>query len=115
MSFLLDKLAAANPRTSHPFAAFGQPVVCRLCDCDDDHPCITADSSLRASGLDGEARSRASSDALSASAQLINTPCSWFLIDLAYPSGICSACAARVGWHSFFMVADGFEPGQQAA
>jgi len=83
MSLLLDKLAEAMPRTRHPFAPFGQPIVCRICGCDDDNACVDQDGNA----------------------------CSWTLIDLAYPSGICSACAEVAGWHRFFLTAD--ELGEQ--
>ncbi len=74
MSVLYEKLAAANPIMRHPAAPIGQPVVCRICDCDDNNACVTADG-----------------------------PCCWVLIDIAYPSGICSACAEQAGWHRFFL------------
>jgi hypothetical protein len=74
MSLLLDKLAQAAPRMRHPFAAFGEPIVCRLCGCDDDHACIDP----------------------------AGNACSWILIDVAMPTGICSGCAAAAGWREFF-------------
>lgn len=71
--------ASPAPRSTHPFAAFGGPIVCRGCGRDDRHACIDPAT--------GES-------------------CSWFLIDLAYPDGICSACAKRIaasrGWECFF-------------
>lgn len=45
-------------------------IVCRGCGCDDDHACVKPDGS----------------------------PCSWFLRDIETPTGICSACAVRVGY-----------------
>jgi len=69
MSLLLDKLAAANPRARHPFAAFGEPIVCRGCDCDDDHACVDAAGNV----------------------------CSWFSIEVALPAGVCSFCATANG------------------
>jgi hypothetical protein len=60
---------------------FGRPrarITCRGCGCDDDHACITPAG-----------------------------PCAWILLDVnitengnvfQQPSGVCSACAARLGW-----------------
>lgn len=45
-----------------------QPLrTCRGCGCDDDHACVTEQG-----------------------------PCAWFLLDVALPSGICTACAVQM-------------------
>jgi hypothetical protein len=46
-------------------------ITCRGCRCDDDHACVMPDGS----------------------------PCSWVLFDIEPPTGVCSACAERVGWN----------------
>ena len=76
MSVLLDKLADATLR--HPTAPIGQPIVCRECGCDDYHACV-------------DARGQ---------------PCSWFSIDITLPTGICTHCAAEIGWQAFFLCDD---------
>ena len=43
---------------------------CRGCGCDDDHACLTSDG-----------------------------PCSWVLLDISQPTGVCSVCAEDLGWH----------------
>lgn len=42
---------------------------CRGCDCDDNHACETPDG-----------------------------PCAWILLDIATPTGVCSACAIELNW-----------------
>ena len=43
---------------------------CRGCGCDDDHACVTDDG-----------------------------PCAWALLDVMMPTGVCTACADRLGWN----------------
>ena len=54
-------------------------VICRACGCDDNHACV-------------DARGR---------------PCSWVLLDLDAPTGVCSACANRMHWHPIGLAAMG--------
>lgn len=54
--------------------------ICRGCGCTDDHACITDD---------GEA-------------------CSWVLLDIMSPSGICSFCADEYEWNPEIMQMVGF-------
>lgn len=42
---------------------------CRGCGCDDDHACVVG-----------------------------GVACCWVLLDVDVPSGICSACAVKLGW-----------------
>jgi hypothetical protein len=60
--------------------------VCRGCGCDDDRACIDPRT---------------------------GAPCSWALQDIAEPSGVCSTCAERAGWHPIALAAIG-QPGSIA-
>jgi hypothetical protein len=53
---------------------------CRGCGCDDSRACLTDEG-----------------------------PCSWFMVDVGQPTGICTVCAERLG----LMVI--IEPGEQEA
>lgn len=57
------------------------------CGCDDNHACI-----------DGRGR-----------------PCSWALLDIETPTGVCSTCAERNHWHPFALAAMGAATEQEAA
>ena len=48
----------------------GALIVCRGCSCDDNHACI-------------DARGQ---------------PCSWVLLDVDTPTGVCSSCAEELDW-----------------
>lgn len=73
MSLLHDKLAEAN---IDPRAVLiGDVTTCNGCGCDDNHACI-------------DARGR---------------PCSWFVLDIATATGLCTACAAREGFDQPFV------------
>jgi hypothetical protein len=54
-------------------------ITCRGCGCDDDHACVATvtDSRGRATGTQ---------------------PCGWVLLDIATPTGVCSACAIYFEW-----------------
>jgi hypothetical protein len=57
-------------------------IACRGCGCDDDHACVTREG-----------------------------PCAWVLLDIDMPTGVCSACAIRVGWDMREMATMGFGQG----
>jgi len=77
VSLLLERLAAALPH--HPAALPGAPIVCRGCGCDDTN-----------AWLDGAGQA-----------------CSWTLLDIETPTGVCSSCAVRAGWHPVVLSAIG--------
>jgi hypothetical protein len=75
MSLLADKLAEAHAAARG--VMIGDVIVCRSCGCTDNDACIDR----------------------------LGRPCSWVLLDIDRPNGICSACAERAGWHRFFFSA----------
>ena len=75
-------------QTGAPIGGRGEGrIVCRGCGCDDDHACI---------GDDGQ-------------------PCSWSLLDIDTPTGICSECADRARWHPLAFAAIGRANEDEAA
>lgn len=59
----------------------GQKIrTCRACGCTDDNACV----------VDGVA-------------------CSWVLLDIAAPTGVCSVCADEIEWQPALMVTIGME------
>jgi hypothetical protein len=44
--------------------------ICRACSCDDDHACVDE----------------------------LGHPCAWALLDIATPTGVCTACADDLEW-----------------
>lgn len=53
---------------------------CRACGCDDQHACFTEDGA-----------------------------CSWVLLDIETPTGVCSVCAAELAWHPIVLLNIGRE------
>lgn len=59
---------------------------CRGCGCDDDHACVQ------------EVLTRHGP---------VEVPCAWVLLDIAEPTGICSACADEMEWHPMLLATAG--------
>lgn len=77
----LDRIASAEIRDGAVVIIGGRTLLrtCRGCGCDDDYACETPDG-----------------------------PCSWVLLDVDLPTGVCSACAVRAGWDMRALATMGF-------